>query len=178
MAAEEHLGEQFATTYHLTSRAKFKPDPKFAPENNTTLGGRYSPGLFVGNPERWINGYGYVRPFVAELHVPKHLMSGPEGYSGEQHIPGEHLSQVRVARVIPTDAYARETYGEHGWIEDRLGHQFDDKAPIAARAWDQPYKRPFEGYRYSGPDVRDMPGEQVRDLRSQARKVLKDWGQH
>ena len=170
MPADDHVSEpQFGTFYHLTAKAKFKPKP-IAPENNTTLGGRYKPGLFLtDSPERWINGHGYMRPFVAEVKVPMAHLDPTPGYQGERFLPAEHIKSAQVTRVIPTDAHAREKYGQHGWIERRTGTEFDTGEPITAKDWEYP----FRGKTYEGPDVRDMPPEQIKQHRAATSRALR-----
>lgn len=152
--------------HHLTDCASFTLNAEFCPADNSLAivdrSGRA--GLYVGDVEKWVNGFGYWRPFVVELRVdPAALVSGRWG--GESFIPARDFDKVTVLRVIPLDAYAREHYGEHGWVESRLGREFDTGKPIKERGWNQPYTYPFEGWRYPGPDVRDMPETEVRRLR-------------
>ena len=174
MPADEHMSdEQFGTYYHMTTQAKFKPRA-IAPENNTTLGGKYKPGLFLSkSPEPWVNAHGYVRPFVAEVKVPMANLDPEGGYHGERFLPAEHIKSAEVTRVMPLDARAREEFGEHGWIEDRIGKEFDTGADIDPDAWRHGNMYPFRGYTYSGPDVRDMPPEQIKQHRSNARKAAR-----
>ena len=40
-------------------------------------------------------------------------------------VPARHFEKLHVNRVIPIDAHAREEYGEHGWIEEHHGTEFD-----------------------------------------------------
>ena len=150
------------TYYHLTDNPKFKLDPDKVPEDNSvTLSRILGPerkGMYVTkDPERWVNGHGYVRPYVAEIHAnPSHIQGGE--YSGEGFIPSEHLDKARVHRVMPLDAYAREQYGDHGWIEEHHGTTFDTGEPIHERKFGEPHRPVFKTpYQYDGPDVRDMP---------------------
>lgn len=171
MSAGEHLnGQQFETLYHLTDRARFKPSAAKVPEDNTfAVQQRTRPGLYLtADPERWVNGHGYVRPFVAEVKVPKGVAEHGR-WGGERFVPGEHLQQAQVSRVIPLDAHARERWGEHGWIEEHHGTAFDTGESIprpGAAGW-----RPgaLRGYRYEGPDVREMDKDTVAAHKKRAR---------
>jgi 8-oxo-dGTP pyrophosphatase MutT (NUDIX family)/ribosomal protein S18 acetylase RimI-like enzyme len=160
--------------YHLTDRSRFKLDPSFAPQDNSISivdrSGRK--GIYTApNVESWVNGYGYARPFVAELHVPKSLLSekGVGGrWGGEVFIPSEHFDKVKVHRVIPIDAHAREQYGEYGWFEGALGTGFDTGKMIDTKA-----RAPFKGYKYTGKDVRSMSPEEVKGLKQHFRAGYK-----
>ena len=69
-----------AIMYHLTTRANFRLNPKMRAQNNSTLGGDWEPGIFLGESvEYWVNGYGYWRPWVvdpAQSGAPRTLSSG------------------------------------------------------------------------------------------------------
>jgi hypothetical protein len=158
MPADEHLGDQFETFYHLTDRRKFKLDPKKVPADNAlSINQRTRPGLYVapGSVESWWNGQQYHRPYVAEVKVPKGVAQ-EERWGGERFIPGEQMHQAEVSRVIPVDAHVREKYGLHGWVEEHHGTEFDTGAAIPDE-W-QGYTQ--RGYRYEGPDVREFTPEQ------------------
>jgi hypothetical protein len=180
--SEEHAARQAApipsTWYHLTDRAKFKLDPRFAPADNALAmedrSGR--PGIYLGSDvERWVNGFGYWRPFVAEFHVDPSVVedSGVGGrWGGEMFVPASSFGKIRLQRVIPLDAWAREHYGSHGWIEGTLERGFDTGKPIVERKWNEPVKPPpFRGWRYPGPDVRDMSKVEVDRLKKQLRQA-------
>ena len=160
--------EPTATWYHLTDRARFKLDPRFMPADNALAienrSGR--PGIYLAQDvEQWLNGMGYWRPFVVELQVDPSVISDPGvhgRWGGEMFVPASSFDKLRVKRVIPLDAYARETYGEPGWIESGLGVEFDTGQPIMAR---------YKGYRYAGPDVRVMPAADVERLKKDLRRV-------
>jgi hypothetical protein len=154
--------------YHLTDHARFKLDPKKVPEDAAfAIRSREDPGLYVtDDPERWINGYNYVRPFVVELSVPKDAVH-PERWGGEQFIPAENYDKVKILRVIPLDAYAREEYGEPGWVEEYEGKEFDTGRPIS-----ESRGQPFEGYHYTGPDVRDMPLAEINRQKHRVNRYL------
>ena len=168
MSASDHLSpNQFTdsspdVSYHITDNPHFKPDANYVPDDNTiSIHQRKSPGLYVtNNPEKWVNGHDYVRPYLAEIHTPKGL-THDERWAGEGFIPSEHLGKAKVARVIPLDAHVREEYGEPGWIEEHHGTTFDTGDKIQARRIDgAAAATKFPGYKYDGPDVRDMSPEQ------------------
>lgn len=145
------------TFYHLTDEVDFRLDPQHRPQNNTTLGGDWSvPGIFVSpSPERWLNGYGYWRPWVVEIEVPPGLEGVWDGgYGDETFIPATAFDRIRVTRVLPLDGYCREEYGDYGWTETHFGRTFDTDEPIPAKEWDKPYPKPPAGYR--SPDARQM----------------------
>lgn len=161
--------------YHLTNKAKFKLDPKFAPQDNTVAvedrSGR--PGVYLGkDPEVWLNGKGYWRPFVVEVLVDSSVMQDPGvhgRYAGELFVPASSFGKLSVQRVIPLDAYAREKFGGYGWIEEETGTAFDTKAPLGSA--EERRKRRFSNYRYPGPDVRDMAANDTRWLADQLRRA-------
>lgn len=108
--------EQAHTTdvlYHVTDRPNFSPDLKHVPEDNAlAISSRERPGLFAASGQgvsTWTQGHGYVRPYVAELHVPR-LAHEPGRWGGERFIPAEHLDKVRVNRVIPLSAHQDEQW--------------------------------------------------------------------
>lgn len=153
-------------SYHITDNPHFKPDPTKVPEDNTiAIHERTSPGLYTTkNPESWVNGHDYVRPYLAEIHSPKGMMHD-QRWGGEGFIPAEHLDKVKVHRVIPLDEHVREEYHAPGWIEEHHGTTHDTGEPIVSSQWskDDPPRTKFpQGYKYSGPDVRDMKPEQHR----------------
>ena len=161
--------------YHLTSRAKFKLDPKFKPEDNAfALEDRSGQaGIYLGqDPERWLNGQGYWRPFLVEFRVESSVKNDPGvhgRYGGEMFVPATSFDKLKVLRVIPIDAYAREEYGGAGWIEEELGVAFDTGEPFPGKEhqWGSLYK----GYRYPGPDVRRMPSSDANRLKKDLKKV-------
>lgn len=165
--------------YHLTDRSKFKLDPKFKPADNAVAivdrSGR--PGIYIGQSvERWVNQYGYWRPFVVEIQVDPSVVGDPGvhgRYGGELFVPASSFHRLAVKRVIPIDAYAREQFGEPGWIESDLGSEFDTGNAIVERGqpgWVEAHKK-YRGYRYPGPDVRAMPPADVARLKKQLRVV-------
>lgn len=164
--------------WHLTDDPDFGLDPDFVPEHNAlSIRQREDRGLFMtDNPEKWINGHGYVRPFVAELEVPEDAMHA-ERWGGEMFMPSENFDRATLSRVIPTDAYARETFGSHGWVEDRVGRTFDTDEEIPpyriGMSWDEVY--PFKGYRYDGPDAREMDNGTRQRIISNTQFAAENW---
>ena len=160
------------TVYHLTDKAKFKLDPKKVPEDNTlAIRQRDAAGLYVakdsGGVESWVNGYGYLRPFVVELDVPEDVLTD-ERWGNEGFISADRFDEVEVKRVIPVDAFARETYNDYGWVESQLGARFDNGAQVPERRFGEPYEGVPKGWRYEGPDARDMTPAEVKRLRDGA----------
>src|SRR5262245_44586047 len=169
MPADDNLGEQFETLYDLTSKPKFKLNPRQVPADNAlSISVRDRPGLYAasGSVERWWNGYQYHRPYVAEIQVPKGVAQ-EERWGGEKFIPGEEMHRATVSRVIPVDAHVRERYGESGWVEDWHGEAFDTGEPLTGG------HTMFPGYRYEGPDVREMTPEQHREHAKRTRQYAK-----
>ena len=162
--------------YHLTDRAKFKLDAKFKPADNAIAtedrSGR--PGIYLGESvEKWVNGFGYWRPFVVEFRVDGSIDPSIGRWGGEMFVPASSFDKLTVLRVIPLDAYAREEFGSPGWIEDALGVEFDtgNQIPERGRAgWVKAYEK-YKEYRYHGPDVRDMSAADVARLKKQLRQV-------
>lgn len=160
------------TVYHLTDKAKFKLDPKKVPEDNAlAIRQRDAAGLYVAKDswgvESWVNGYGYLRPFVVELDVPEDVLTD-ERWGNEGFIPADRFDEVEVKRVIPVDAFARETYNDYGWVESQLGARFDNGAQVPERRFGEPYEGVPKGWRYEGPDARDMTSAEVKRLRDGA----------
>lgn len=150
------------TFYHLTDDPHFAPRADHVPEDNAiAIRQRTSPGLYLTKrPESWLNGHGYVRPYVAEVHVPKGV-GHKERWGDEHFVPAEHLDQVKVHRVIPLDEHSREEFGEPGWVEDHHGVGHDGREIVRGTWGNASFKEPLpKPYRYSGPDVRDMSPEQ------------------
>ncbi len=178
MSRSEHFSVgsgEHEVLYHLTDKAKFKPSAKHVPQDNTfAIQQRTRPGLYLTHrPESWVNGHNYVRPFVAEVHVPKGIAQA-ERWGGEKFVPAEHLGQVKVARVMPLDAHVRETFGEPGWVEEHHGQEFDTGQPLRRHSYGESgYQPPYSGYRYEGPDAREMPTDVVRQHRARARALLR-----
>jgi GNAT superfamily N-acetyltransferase len=168
-----------ASLFHITDRPDFKLDPHHTPDDNTmAIQQRAKPGLFAAGDkhgvEHWVNGQGYVRPYVAEVHVPaQHVQSGRWG--GEKFLPAEHFDKAKVHRVVPLDAIAREQYGDHGWIEDHHGTEFDTGKPIprpGSAGWSPSHFG--NEYHYDGPDARDMSPEQHAHHKQRALDYLRE----
>ena len=133
--------------WHLTDNPDFALNPEHVPEDNAlAIRSRESAGVYVGDPATWMQGHGYERPFLAEIHAPAEV-AHDERWGGEKFIPAEHFDKAKVARVIPTDAYAREHYSDYGWAETHQGKTFDTGAPIATRTTNID---PLPGYKYDG----------------------------
>jgi GNAT superfamily N-acetyltransferase/ADP-ribose pyrophosphatase YjhB (NUDIX family) len=172
VALLSHLveGKSSDLYYHLTDKPKFKLDPNYAPEDNAIAiedrSGRK--GIYLATDvERWVNGHGYWRPFVVEIKVDPSVKENASGrYGGEMFVPAELFDKLNIERVIPLDAYAREHFGAHGWIEEELRKEFDTGKPI-----DDQERYPFHGYRYAGPDVRQMSVDATKRLARDLKKV-------
>ena len=143
--------------YHLTNNANFKLR-KIRPANNSTLGGKWEPGIFLSRSvEAWVNGYGYWRPWVVEFDTtalePGDLVF-ESGYAGEVLVKANAFGRLKLLRVVPLDAHCREVFGERGWTEDTSGTDFQtgDKLPDRQRPGE------MRGYRYPG-DARNEPPE-------------------
>lgn len=169
--------DQFDTFYHLTDKRNFKPDPKRVPTDNAlSINERTRPGLFVTHSvESWWNGHGYHQPYVAEIKVPKGVAQD-ERWGGEKFIPGEHLNQAQVSRVMPVDAHVREKFGEPGWIEDHHDKAFDTGEKFE-RTWGMPTQK-YPDFHYDGPDVRDFTPEEHKQHLHNIRAYRKANGGH
>lgn len=176
----EHLRQAWrrvasgGTYYHLTDTLDFRLDPARHPENNTTLGGDWpEPGIFVARyPERWLNGYGYWRPWVVEFQVASGV---GKDFGNETFIPATDFDKVTLLRVLPLDGYAREEYGDYGWTEEYYGTAFDTEEPIEMhRPPGSLSERPVDpvppGYR--SPDARQMDAA----WRSRYEQRVKEFG--
>ncbi len=147
--------------YHITEDPHFKPRADHVPTDNAlSMNSRTKPGLFVTkDPNAWAQSHGYQRPYLAEVHVPKGT-GAEERWGNEHFVKGEDLHKVKVHRVIPLDEHIRENYHSPGRIESWHGTSHDDKT-IERGSWghtDFADKHKIgPGYKYSGPDVRDMP---------------------
>jgi hypothetical protein len=181
VSAQDNMNsDQFM--YHLTDKPKFKPNPEFAPEDNAVAIEDRSgqKGIYLAkDPAAWVAGHGYVRPYVAEFKVDPAVEKSPGvhgRYGGEMFVPGGQFDKIKLNRVIPLDAHAREEYGGPGWIEEHHGTEFDTGKPIENPGWNAPVSAhyPYRGYHYPGPDVRDMPKEQTDEHRKRWRAYLKD----
>lgn len=156
--------------YHITNNPRFKLNPNYAPEDNsfamTDRSGHK--GIYLGRDvETWMNGHGYVRPFVAEIEVQRSALEHDNlgRWGGEVFIPAEHFDKLKVLRVVPLDVICREKFGRHGWIEGSLGREFDTGNEIGQiDGW----KTPFDGWRYEK-DVRTLPADEVKRLKQHFR---------
>lgn len=164
------------TYFHITSKAKFKIDPNYAPEDNaiaiTDRSGHK--GIYLtNNVERWVNGHGYVRPFVAEIVIDPSVLEHDRisRYGGEVFVPASQFHKINVTRVMPIDAWCREEFGAYGWFERAAGFEFDTGEAITAKDWETP----FRGWRYPD-DVRTMSAEEVRVLKKRFAVGLKARG--
>ena len=83
---------------------------------------------------------------------------------GEIFVPADQFDRLKVNRVVPLDAIAREEYGEHGWIEGSHGHEFDTGKEIAARG----NERPCRDYTYDK-DTRNMSRSEADQTTLQCR---------
>ena len=163
------------TWYHITDKANFRLNPKYAPRDNSISiedrSGRS--GIYLARDiEPWLNGHGYWRPFVAEFDVDPTVRDDPGvhgRWGGEMFVPAASFDKLHLKRVIPLDAWARERYGLFGWVEEQVGRRFDTGDAIqfgpGRRSIDPP-----RGYRYPGPDVRQMSPEDVKRLKSDLRE--------
>lgn len=148
---KEEKGDYPTTMFHLAADADFKLDPTYRPTNNTTLGGDWPPGIFLTpNIEYWVNGHGYWRPWVVEFSLPEGM--DIQKWGQEYYIPAKYYPEMKINRVLPIDAWAREMYGEPGWVEEWSGKHFDTGKEIP------PNQRfPFRGYQYPGDARKESP---------------------
>lgn len=151
-------GGQFCGTvkrgWHLTSDPHFVPDLTLKPEWNSfggdLIGEKRPAGLFVGTPEFWMQAHGYERPYVAEIEG---LVTNPAGavmYPGREEFMQGH---AKTLRVLTIDEYAREVYGEEGWVEGYFskssrppkmpkgykGRSVAEMTPEELAAWERKY---------------------------------------
>lgn len=150
--------------YHITNKANFKLNRNYAPQDNSfaVFDRSGHKGIYLTpDVERWVNGHGYIRPFVAEIYAdPSALDHDRIGrWGGEIFVPADQFDKLRVNRVVPLDVIAREEYGEHGWIERNHGHEFDTDNEIPRE-----YVRPFKNWNYDK-DVRNMSPDEVKRIR-------------
>lgn len=151
--------------YHITNKANFKLNPNFTPKDNSfSIWDRSGhKGIYLArNVETWVNGHGYIRPFVAEIYAdPSVLDHDTIGrWGGEVFVPADQFDKLKVNRVVPLDVIAREKYRQHGWIERSHGHEFDTGNAITAK--DHEY--PFGGYTYDN-DARTMSPDEVKRIK-------------
>jgi hypothetical protein len=174
-ALKKHLDEgnhsEPVTLYHLTDNPNFELDPNYAPEDNAgAIQDRSGvKGIYLAKDvEVWVNRYHYWRPFLVEIYADPELLEKDRlgRWGGEVFVSAEDFDKLRINRIIPLDVYARETFGQHGWIESRIGVEFDTGDKITAK----PYEYPFRGYTYDG-DVRNLPKPEIRKLLQQFKKA-------
>lgn len=153
------------TLYHITNKPRFRLNPNYAPSDNTfSMSNRSgNKGIYLARDvEVWVNGHGYLRPFVAEIltdpSVFEHDRLGRWG--GEIFVPADQFDKLKVVRVVPLDVIAREEYGSHGWIERAHGHEFDTGNPITAKNWEVP----FRGQKFDI-DTRSMSDEEIKRIK-------------
>jgi len=172
--SENKSAEETVKLYHLTDNPKFKLNSNFAPQDNSIAINDRSgqKGIYLAkDPETWVNGHGYARPFLAEFHVPKSTLNHKDvggRWGGEKFIPSHLHDQIKLHRVIPLDAHAREQYGSHGWVEGAAGKEFDTGNPV-----DRNNRAAFKGYTYSGKDVRDMSPDEAGSLKQHFKQAQK-----
>lgn len=126
-------GGQFCskTGWHLTDNPRFVPDPTRKPTLNRVFlsdlmqdSADLPAGLFITDaPEYWMQAHGYERPYVAQVKGTV----GP-GRPGGARVSREDFLQgeAKTLRVLTIDEYAREVFGEEGWVE---GYFSDDPRP-------------------------------------------------
>jgi len=154
------------TLYHITDNPHFALDPSHEPEDNTfSISDRSGHrGIYLARDiEPWINGHGYIRPYVAEFTADPSVVEADRvgRWGGEIFVSANDFDKLTLVRVVPIDAIARETYGLHGWIETSHGHDFDTGEKITAKSWERPFNN---GYRYPR-DTRDMSSEELQVYR-------------
>jgi hypothetical protein len=162
-----------AVLYHLTDNAKFVLNPDYAPEDNAiSISSREgNRGIYLASDvESWVNGHGYIRPFVVEFAVDPRVYEVDRvgRWGGETFVDAEHFNLIKITRVIPIDAWAREHYGSHGWIEQARRIAYDTDEPITTKGWETP----FQGWKYPG-DLRQAPAGEIRKLQRQFQAGLK-----
>lgn len=162
--------------YHLTDNARFKLKPDYEPVDNAiSMHDRSGhKGIYLSKKsgiESWVHRHHYWRPFVAEIAVETSALEHDRvsRWGGETFIPADQFDKLKVVRVVPIDAIARELYSIHGWIEQVHGDEFDTRQPITAKYWE----KPFSDYTYSG-DTRTMSPEEIKYLKQHFRVGLRN----
>jgi hypothetical protein len=163
----QHSG--LITLYHITDKPRFKLNANYAPEDNATsiVDRSGNKGIYLTKDvEKWVNGHGYIRAFVAEiLAEPSALDHDTVGrYGGEVFIPASQFDKLKVNRVVPIDVICREEFGSHGWIEQSNGNAFDTGEPITHKDWETP----FRDWTYQH-DTRDMSPDDILKLKKHFR---------
>lgn len=148
--------------YHLTNEGNFNLNAQKVPEDAAiSIYERSRPGLYLSDHPHKVNRWldqGYIRPFVAQIHVPDHLVQ-EERWHGESFLPAEHFGSATVHRVTPLDAWSREMFGRPGPIEERLRTSFDTREPLPISVINS-HTQPFPDYTFNA-DARDM-GASIR----------------
>ncbi|PWT91552.1 MAG: hypothetical protein C5B54_05065, partial [Acidobacteria bacterium] len=146
--------------WHLTADPHFTPDPHFKPFLNRIFisdlmrDPKDQPaGLFVTDkPEYWMQAHGYERPYVAEIEGP---VTNPPGSVRVGH---EDFMQapMKTVRVLPIDEYAKEKFGEQGWVSEwhapprrfgdpiprfrnYQGRPVSEMSPAEIKAWEEKF---------------------------------------
>jgi len=127
------VGGQFCskTGWHLTDNPHFVPDPNRQPDRNRiflsdlVMNQKDLPkGLFITDaPEYWMQAHGYERPYVAQVKGRTSDAQGGARVSNEDFLQGE----MKTLRVLTIDEYARERFGEEGWVEDYFSDSYRPK---------------------------------------------------
>jgi hypothetical protein len=170
----EAVSEGPLKLYHITNKANFKLNPNYAPADNAlSIFNRsgHRDIYLTSDVERWVNGHDYVRPFVAEFLADHSVLAHDKlgRWGGEIFVPADQFDKLKLQRVIPLDAFAREEYGMHGWIEHSHGHEFDTGNEITAKG----HERPFKDYRYER-DTRTMTPDEVKQIKQHFQKGYKN----
>lgn len=116
------------TVYHLTDNERFQLKRDKIPDDNAiSIFERKAKGLFVVDEPydvgRWV-AKGYIRPFVVEMRVPRHAMR-PERWHNEKFVDADFFDDVKILRIIPIDAFYRDTWGGEGLTEGSEGGGLD-----------------------------------------------------
>lgn len=151
--------------YHITNKANFKLNPNYAPTDNSSsiIDRSGQKGIYLARDvERWVNGHDYMRPFVAEIYADPSVVENDKigRWGGEVFVPADQFDKLKINRVMPLDAFAREEYGQHGWFEYSHGHEFDTGNEITAKG----YEYPFRNYTYDK-DARHMSPDEVKKIK-------------
>lgn len=149
------------TYYHLTDDPNFELRDIKPTENYLAISYNDEAGIYLtDDPERWVNGYGYLRPFIVELELEGETEDLGR-WGGEHFVRSADFDQLKIKRVIPLDEYAREHYNDYGWIEGSLDEGAVGVGNIPT----------FPDYQYTGPDVRNLSPEEVERHKQRAREA-------
>jgi len=156
-------GGQFCGTvkkgWHLTDNPQFTSDPSRKPYLNriflsdlTRDPADQPAGLFITqSPEYWMQAHGYERPYVAEVEGTVTNAPGSTRVGREEFMQGD----IKTVRVLTIDEYAREVFGEEGWVESHFsrsyhpkkmpkgyrGRPVSDMTPAEIREWERKFKQ-------------------------------------